>query len=205
MRGIFSERPSPALLVAIIALIVALSGSAYAALGKNTIGSKQLKKGAVKTVDIKKNAVTGAKVKESTLGKVPNADKLDGIDSTAFTRVASSAIANNALSGTDGTARSVSITAPQNGFLLAIASADVFGGADDIYNCRINLDGADIAASRRDSAIEGANDSEENCGTNAVASVGAGGHTVNFNFAGLAGGTIVDETELDVAFIPLAG
>jgi hypothetical protein len=52
-------RPSPAMVVACVALIVALGGSAYAALSlpKNSVGSKQ----------IKKNAVTSAKVKDGTL------------------------------------------------------------------------------------------------------------------------------------------
>src|SRR3954452_11094326 len=43
------RRPSPAMVVAVIALCVALGGGAYAAikLPKNSVGSKQLKKGAV--------------------------------------------------------------------------------------------------------------------------------------------------------------
>jgi hypothetical protein len=77
------SRPSPAMIVAIIALFAALTGSAYAALGKNTIGSKQLKAKAVTTGKIANNAVTGAKVAKgsltgeninlSALGTVPSA------------------------------------------------------------------------------------------------------------------------------------
>lgn len=59
MRRLHALRPSPAMVVAVIALIVALAGSAYAA-GK--IGSKQLKKGAVSTKKIKDDAVTAAKI-----------------------------------------------------------------------------------------------------------------------------------------------
>jgi hypothetical protein len=78
-------RPSPALVIAIIALIVALGGTGYAAvsLPKNSVGSKQLKKNAVIGSKIKANAVTGSKVKNGsltgadinlgTLGTVPNA------------------------------------------------------------------------------------------------------------------------------------
>lgn len=52
-------RPSPAMVVACIALIVALGGTSYAAikLPANSVGTKQLKK----------NAVTGAKVKNGSL------------------------------------------------------------------------------------------------------------------------------------------
>jgi hypothetical protein len=63
-----ARRPSPAMIVALIALVCALTGTAWAALGKNSVGSKQLKKNAVVTAKIKKEAVTGGKVKKDTLG-----------------------------------------------------------------------------------------------------------------------------------------
>jgi hypothetical protein len=76
-------RPSPAMVVAIVALICALTGTAYAALGKNSVGSRQLKAKSVTTGKIANNAVNGAKVAKSSLtgedinlnalGTVPNA------------------------------------------------------------------------------------------------------------------------------------
>lgn len=80
-----TRRPSPALVVAIIALIAALGGTAWAAssLPKNSVGTKQLKNGAVTTGKIANNAVNGSKVKNGSLtgadinleklGTVPNA------------------------------------------------------------------------------------------------------------------------------------
>ncbi len=86
--------------VSVLALFVALGGSAYAFhLGKNSVGSKQLKKNAVIAAKIKSGAVTGpkiaggavtgAQVKEgsltgtqinaATLGTVPNASHADSI------------------------------------------------------------------------------------------------------------------------------
>jgi hypothetical protein len=67
--------PSPAMVVACLALMVALGGTSYAAikLPANSVGTKQLKKGAVTGVKVKKNALGGAQVNESTLGKVPSA------------------------------------------------------------------------------------------------------------------------------------
>ena len=60
--------------VSTLALIVACSGGAYAAgLAKNSVTTKQLAPGAVQSSDIKKDAVTGAAVKESTLATVPSA------------------------------------------------------------------------------------------------------------------------------------
>ena len=54
-----SGRPSPAMLVAVIALVVALTGGAYAA---TKIGTQQLKRGAVTTKKLKKAAVTRPKI-----------------------------------------------------------------------------------------------------------------------------------------------
>lgn len=69
MQSLRPRRPSPALVISLIALIVALGGTSYAAmkLPKNSVGTKQLKKNAVTGVKIKKKAVTGAKVKDHSL------------------------------------------------------------------------------------------------------------------------------------------
>ena len=66
------RKPSPALIVAILALIVAMAGGAYAAtVAKNSVGSKQLKKNAVKSGKIVNGAVTSDKIanKAVTSGK----------------------------------------------------------------------------------------------------------------------------------------
>jgi hypothetical protein len=55
------------MIVAVIALILALSGSAYAALGKNSVGSRQLKAKAVTTGKIANNAVNATKVADGSL------------------------------------------------------------------------------------------------------------------------------------------
>jgi hypothetical protein len=69
--------------ISLVALFIVLGGSAFAAISKNSVGTKQLKAKAVHTGDIangavttnklKNDAATGAKVKESSLGTVPNA------------------------------------------------------------------------------------------------------------------------------------
>ena len=62
MRSTHFHRPSPAMLVAFVALLMAVGGTSYAAitLPANSVGTKQ----------IKKNAVTGAKVKNRSLKAV---------------------------------------------------------------------------------------------------------------------------------------
>lgn len=64
--------PSPALAVAILALVVALSGVSYAAtkLPKNSVGAKQIKKNAVRSKQIKKNAVNSSKIRNKSLKAV---------------------------------------------------------------------------------------------------------------------------------------
>lgn len=89
----FRRLPSPAAVIAIVALVFAVSGVAVALPGKNSVATKDIKKnavtaakikngsvteaklgdGAVTTAKIGNDAVTGAKVNEATLGKVPAA------------------------------------------------------------------------------------------------------------------------------------
>ena len=104
MRPSTSNRPSPALLVAMLALVVALSGTAIALPGKGTVDKNDIKKNAIKSKqvvnesltggdvqnesltggdvqneslgggDVQNNSVTGDDVDESTLGPVPAVD-----------------------------------------------------------------------------------------------------------------------------------
>jgi hypothetical protein len=64
-----AQAQSPAVWIALLALFVALGGTGYAAvkIAKNSIGTKQLKRGAVKTSDLAANSVTGSKVKRGSL------------------------------------------------------------------------------------------------------------------------------------------
>jgi hypothetical protein len=69
MKAIPSRLPSPAMIVACAALIVALGGVSYAAsvLPKNSVGTAQLQKKAVTAAKLAKDAVTGSKVRDRTL------------------------------------------------------------------------------------------------------------------------------------------
>jgi hypothetical protein len=61
-----SFRPSPAMVVAVIALVAAMSGTGWA-LVRNSVGTKQLKNRAVTAVKIRKNAIRSAHVKDGSL------------------------------------------------------------------------------------------------------------------------------------------
>ena len=66
------RRPSPAMVVACLALLVALGGTSVAAvnaLPSNSVGTAQLKSSAVTNAKIAANAVNSAKVKNGSLSK----------------------------------------------------------------------------------------------------------------------------------------
>lgn len=99
------RRPSPALLIACLALFISLGGVSYGVatgfidsreIRNNTIRTQDLRNNDVRGKDIRNstiggrdvafNTLTGADINESRLGKVPDADTVDGLDSGAFLR-----------------------------------------------------------------------------------------------------------------------
>jgi len=75
MNRILRRRPSPALIISLIALFVALGGTAYALV----ITGADVKNGSLTGKDLRKNTLTGAQIKESKVGKVPKARVADKI------------------------------------------------------------------------------------------------------------------------------
>ncbi|MCB8969292.1 MAG: hypothetical protein M9964_13850 [Solirubrobacterales bacterium] len=87
------RRPSHATIVAYLALMLAIGGTAFAAtqLPRNSVTSKQVRNKSLKGKDVKSDALTGAQVKEATLSKVADSDLLDGRDSSDFLSAADAA------------------------------------------------------------------------------------------------------------------
>jgi hypothetical protein len=75
MKSIVDRRPSPAMIVACLALAVALGGTSYAAISlpKNSVGTTQLRRNAVVSSKVKKNSLTGRDIREASLARVPKA------------------------------------------------------------------------------------------------------------------------------------
>ena len=71
MSRTFSRKPSPAAVIACLALFVALGGTGYAAV---KINGKNLKNGSVTGSKLKRNTLTGRQINESKLGIVPKAN-----------------------------------------------------------------------------------------------------------------------------------
>jgi hypothetical protein len=152
-----SRRPSPATVIACIALFVSLGGVGYAAatgsidsreLKNNSIRSKDIRNGNVTSTDVKNssvrggdvrnNSLTGSDVNEGSLGKVPsaaaadaatNAGTLDGKDSTEFGPRAFARINGGAATGGDTVNDALS---------QGIADANVVHPQPGVY-CFVNL------------------------------------------------------------------
>ena len=82
MRRMFRRLPSPAMIVAVVALFFALSGSAYAlvitgaSIRNGTVSGIDIKNRSLRGGDMVTDSVDGDEVEESTLGAVPVADGL---------------------------------------------------------------------------------------------------------------------------------
>src|SRR6185295_2450146 len=133
LKRLGPARPSPAMLVAVVALIVALGGTSVASdavdlAKKKLITGKNIKKKSIQGDRLKDNTVTGTQVDESKLGKVPSATKAD-----TATSATSATNATNATSATNSTQLGGHAAASfLRGTVTVIASAAVpansFGG-----------------------------------------------------------------------------
>ena len=75
MKRLSRMRPSPAMVVAMIALFVALGGTSYA-VATGSIDAREVRNYTLTGKDMRKDGVGGVTIKESRLGPVPFADGL---------------------------------------------------------------------------------------------------------------------------------
>jgi len=77
MHRVLVRRPSPAMVVALVALFVALGGAAYATtqLPKNSVGPRQLKKNAVTSPKVKDHSLLAKDFKSGQLPRGPRGPK----------------------------------------------------------------------------------------------------------------------------------
>lgn len=95
-----SHKPSPALVISIVALIVALGGTGYAALNvpNGSVGTAQLRDGAVSTRKLRNGAVTAAKINARKL-TVANALHADRANTASTATTAISAVSATTANG----------------------------------------------------------------------------------------------------------
>jgi hypothetical protein len=160
MTRLLSKRPTPAMIVALLALFVALGGSSYAAvkigardIQRGAVGTRAIANNSVRSADIHNATVSGADVKDDSL---TNADidnthlSAKSAETAAHAATASSAsTASNAtnagnagkLDGLDSTAFTRPACTSQTGALkgiVTIAASPAFSGtftAVPGYNC----------------------------------------------------------------------
>ena len=101
MRRFLAKRPTPAMAVAFVALLAALSGSAIALPGKNSVDSGDIKNNNIRSKDIRNNDVRSGDVRNSTLtgGDVKN-DSLTG-DDVKNDSLTGDDVTNDSLTGVD--------------------------------------------------------------------------------------------------------
>jgi hypothetical protein len=175
------HRPSPALVVAVIALVVSLGGTAVAASGVLITSSSQIRAGSVRSTDIRDGSIKprdltpalrarrGAKGDTGPQGPpgTPGATGRDGIAGLTFSYlkdpVFTQAITYQAI---DGLKQSITVPAGRPTRILATLSGEsecAGGGADENYcSVRIRVDGLElIPGEGEDFAFDSTNAGEQ--------------------------------------------
>ena len=139
MRWLLRRRPSPAMVVALIALFVALGGSAYALV----ITGKQIRNGSITGADVKRNSLTGRDVRESRLGKVPRAAVADSVAGGATTS-GYAVLREHSPGFQSGGTTVLTLNLPAGGNYLVFAKTNVvnLGGLEAGVTCALDV-GAD--------------------------------------------------------------
>jgi hypothetical protein len=159
-----TRRPSPAMAVAFVALLAALSGTAVALpgvnsvdsadirngqvkgkdIGRNAVTSRKIKNGAVTSADAKNDGLTGTDINEGTLGQVPSAGSAGVANSLASGDVNATTVSNapGALttveascdSGLKGISAGLRVDNPASQFLVDLYPVDLDTWAGRVAN-----------------------------------------------------------------------
>jgi hypothetical protein len=129
MTRLLGRRPSPAMIVALLALFVALSGSSYAAV---KIGARDIKRGAVGTRAIANNSVRSADIHNATVSGADVADNSltnADIDNTNLSAQTAES-ANTATRATTATSANTATNATNATNATSADNADKLDGLD---------------------------------------------------------------------------
>jgi hypothetical protein len=183
MRRLKGLRPSPAIVVALLALVAGLAGTAVAGPDASTsaVTKKKAKKIANKQITKRAPGLT-----------VGNSEKLDGLDANQLTPASSNNVqsSNQDLSPADQVVLSTTITTAGTSTVLANAAVrlDSNGGGDDQATCFIRIAGSDGPPSFTGIPDVGAD--EITIPAVHGQSVGTGTHTVEL-LCRITGGSVV--------------
>jgi hypothetical protein len=184
MRKLLSRRPSPALVVACIALLVALGGTSVAAVGQlanNSVGTAQLKNNAVTTPKIKNNAVTAPKIASNAVAAAKIASNAVGAAKIASNAVTGAKVQDGSLAAADLAAGT--LPPPSNAFarfangplpvpdaISEITSLSIAQPGNYVVSAKAVLSGAGIVTCRLEAQTD-TDQSEVNVGAGSPATI----------------------------------
>ena len=139
------KRPSPALAVALLALIVALGGTSYAAvkLPKNSVGSKQVKNSSLKAKDIAPGAIGATSIAPGAIGATSIAPGVIGEKSNVYYGIARTQKTIIGQVGVDTPYVTLSALPAGTYLLMAHLTLVKFDAPDTIARCGIKAAGTD--------------------------------------------------------------
>jgi hypothetical protein len=139
-------RPSPALVIACLALFAALSGSAMAA--KFAVRSAQIVDGTVRTVDLRDNAVSSPKIADATVTANDLGTDSVGTDEIAKDAVKSDEIAENAVASSEVAPDSLTSGDLASNSVTSLEIADQTINSNDIGPNAVNADELSVVVLR---------------------------------------------------------
>lgn len=128
------------MVVALIALFISLSGSAFALV----ITGHQIKNGSITGADVKRNTLTGRDIRESRLGRVPRAAVADALAPAAAGRVSGYAALREHSPGFQAAGTTIlTLNLPAGGNYLVFAKTNVvnLGGLEAGVTCALDVGG----------------------------------------------------------------
>lgn len=109
MRRVLARRPSPALIISVIALFVSMGGVSYGI--ANSVGSREIKNSSIRGVDMKRNSITAREIRRRSIDGTDiklnrvggNAVKEEVLEVSKLPKVPSAASADTAGSANSAT------------------------------------------------------------------------------------------------------
>jgi hypothetical protein len=141
MRKLCARRPSPALVISLIALFVAMGGTGYAALKlpRNSVGSKQIRTGAVGSSEVKNGALRRRDFAAGQLSAGPRGpvgpagtNGINGHDGATGPRGPSDAWVS-ASGGPSDNSNSASVTVPAGDYVAGASGQVLYYRGDSTY------------------------------------------------------------------------
>jgi hypothetical protein len=195
--------------IAYVALFFALTGTAIALPGHNSVFSDDIKDDQVKAADIRENAVGSSELRTNAVGSpVVRDESLTGADINDAALPTSGAAQDSSvvtLAGGGSNVVTGQITTTGTSRVLINASAELTGAnSDERAQCVVRLDGNTISLGYETTFDDiGANNEATVSVVTSANNVVAGTHTMTMNCAVFAGTVVKDDAGINAIGIPV--